>query len=224
MLMFCCDLEKGGIRGMEMAYFQDLLNFKYSLTGEQVNVGNLLQKKKKKEKGASLSVNLQIKPFSITPPHLICSPSERVTFLLPARTETQEQEAAFRVVANLINTLFTICERVRSSSHCRAKGSPGVEISSSEISCKRESSQPLPLSLRTKHDLRNLKAIKWPRAGELSSDVRCGLCRRFCKSSSDYIDECLEGPARAQHLQPAEALILNPSKVPLIFLKDLYGF
>lgn len=46
MLMFCCDLEKGGIRGMEMAYFQDLLNFKSSLTGEQVNVGNLRQKKK----------------------------------------------------------------------------------------------------------------------------------------------------------------------------------
>lgn len=49
MLMFCCDLEKGGIRGMEMTYFQDLLNFKYSLTRELVNVDNLLQKKKKKE-------------------------------------------------------------------------------------------------------------------------------------------------------------------------------
>lgn len=46
MLMFCCDWEKGGISRMEMAYFQDLLNFKYSLTGEQVNVGNLLHKKR----------------------------------------------------------------------------------------------------------------------------------------------------------------------------------
>lgn len=155
---------------------------------------------------------------------MICSQTERVTFLLPASTETQEQGAAFRDISNLINILFTICEYVRSSSHCQANGSPGVEISSSEISCKRESNQPLPLSLRTKHDLRNLKAVKWQRAGELSSDVCCGLCRRFHKSSSDYIDECLKGPVRAQHLQPAEALILNPSKVPLIFLKDLYGF
>lgn len=31
---------------MEMTYLQDLLNFKYTLAGEQVNVGNLLQKKK----------------------------------------------------------------------------------------------------------------------------------------------------------------------------------
>lgn len=32
-----------------MAYFQDLLNFKYNLTGEQVNVGNLLREKKKRK-------------------------------------------------------------------------------------------------------------------------------------------------------------------------------
>lgn len=37
---------KGGVRGLEMVYFQDLLNFKYNLTGEKVNVGNLLEKKK----------------------------------------------------------------------------------------------------------------------------------------------------------------------------------
>lgn len=178
------------------------------------------------KKGASLSVNLQIKPFSITPPHLICSQTERVTFLLPARTKRPRSHgAAFRDIGNLINIMFTICGRVRNSSRCsRVNGSPGVEISPSEIFRKRESNQALPLSLRTKHDLRNLKAIKWQRAGELSSDGCCGLCRRFRKSSSDYIDECLEGPVRAQHLQPAEALILNPSKVPLIFLKDLYGF
>lgn len=158
------------------------------------------------------------------PPRLICSQTESVTLPIRAHTETQEQEAAYRDVGNLINILFTICERMRVSSHCRPKGSPSVEKSSLEISCKRESNQPLLLSFRTKHDLRNLKAIKWQRAGELSSDVCCGLCRRFRKSSNDYIDECLEGPVRAQHLQPAEALILNPSKVPLIFLKDLYGF
>lgn len=48
--MLCCEsgkrLNEGGL---EMAYFQDLLNFKYNLTGEQVNVGNLLGEKKKKE-------------------------------------------------------------------------------------------------------------------------------------------------------------------------------
>lgn len=59
-----------------MAYFQDLLNFKYNLTGEQVNVGNLLREKKK---GKCPSVNLQMKPFSIRPLHLICSQKERVT-------------------------------------------------------------------------------------------------------------------------------------------------
>lgn len=82
--------------------------------------------RKKKKKGASLSVNLQIKPFSITPPHLICSQTERVTFLLPcAHRDPGATGAAFRDVGNLINILFTICERVRSISHCRSeKGSP----------------------------------------------------------------------------------------------------
>lgn len=51
-----------------------------------------------------------------------------------------------------------------------------------------------------------------------------GYANAFTNLPSDCIDECLEGPVGAQHLQPAEALILNPSKVPLIFLKDLYGF
>lgn len=50
------------------------------------------------------------------PPHLICSQTECVTFLLPARTGTQEQGAAFRHDGNLINILFTICQRVRTSS------------------------------------------------------------------------------------------------------------
>lgn len=48
--MLCCELgERLNEGGLEMAYFQDLLNFKYNLTGEQVNVGNLLRGKKKKE-------------------------------------------------------------------------------------------------------------------------------------------------------------------------------
>lgn len=51
-----------------------------------------------------------------------------------------------------------------------------------------------------------------------------GYADAFTNLPSDCIDECLEGPAGAQYLQPAEALISNPSKVPLIFLKDLYGF
>lgn len=54
------------------ACFQDLLHFKCNLTGEQVNVGNPGAEKREK----SLSVNLQMKPFSIMQFHLICSQNE----------------------------------------------------------------------------------------------------------------------------------------------------
>lgn len=59
-----------GMFGMAwQACFQDLLHFKCNPTGEQVNVGNPGIEKKKK----CLSVNLQMKPFSIMQFHLICS-------------------------------------------------------------------------------------------------------------------------------------------------------
>lgn len=46
--------------------FQDLSHFICSLAGEQVNVGNPGVEKRKEEEGEeSVSVNLQIKPFSI---------------------------------------------------------------------------------------------------------------------------------------------------------------
>lgn len=171
-----------------------------------------------KKKGKSPSVNLQMKPFSIRLLHLICSQKEHATF--PPSLHVPRAGA---VSSNLINILFTVCVCTRAAD-ITGQRKPRCGNISSGISYEWRSDQPLPLSVKTKHDLRNLKAIKRQQSGELSSDVRCGLCRRFHKSSSDYIDECLEGPVRAQHLQPAEALILNPSKVPLIFLKDLYGF
>lgn len=56
------------------------------------------------------------------------------------------------------------------------------------------------------------------------SVLASGYADAFTNLPSACIDECLEGPAGTPLSQPAKGLILNPSKVPLIFLKDLYGF
>lgn len=66
---------------------------------------------------------------------------------------------------------------------------------------------------------RNVK--KKERIKKCRSAFAGGYADAFTNLPSGCKDECLKGLARALLFQPAKALILNPSKVPLIFLKDL---